>query len=52
MAMSSCRRVLPGASCDGCAGLFFLMNAVWVRNTPGGSSLAHLVDVGLGFPYI
>jgi len=41
-----------GVSCDSWGAMFFLVTAVPRRNTPNVRSLAHLVCVGLGFPYI
>jgi hypothetical protein len=41
-----------GVSCDSWGAMFFLVTAVPRRNTPNLRSLAHLVCVGLGFPYI
>jgi hypothetical protein len=39
-------------SCDGWEAVFSLLIAESGRNTPSIESLAHLVEPGLGFPYI
>jgi hypothetical protein len=41
-----------GASCDPWGAMASLVTAVSGRNTPTGEWLAHLVWLGLGFPYI
>jgi hypothetical protein len=41
-----------GVSWGSWDGLFSLVNAGPERNTPVLASLAHLVCIGLGFPYI